>query len=186
VDLLQNIDQWAQDPDEKCVFWLSGMAGTGKSTISRTISQTFAHQGQLGASFFFKRGEHDRGNASLFVTTIVCDLVHHIPELLPHVHKAINGEPWIARKSLKEQFNQLILQPLTDLSPTPPTSSIILVVDTLDECEREGDVRSILSLLANFRWLVSVRIRVFLTSRPELPIRLGTDGYRDASRCHPP
>ena len=114
-------------------------------------------------------------------------MVHHIPELLPRVHKANIDEPRIARKSLKEQFDQLIFQPLTDLNPTRPTSSIIFVIDALDECEQEGDVRSILSLLANTRRLGSVHIRVFLTSRPELPIRLGfaqmgTAAHREIDR----
>lgn len=56
-------------------FWLNGMAGTGKSTVSRTVAQTFADRGQLGGSFFFKRGERDRENASLLFTTIVHELV---------------------------------------------------------------------------------------------------------------
>ena len=175
VDLLRDIHDWAQDPNGTCIFWLSGMAGTGKSTISRTVAQTFTHRAQLGASFFFKRGEHDRENASLFFTTITHDLVRHIPELLPCVHEAVNNEPRIADKSLKEQFDKLIFTPLSKVHPTWSASSIILVIDALDECDRDGDVRIILSLLASTRQLRpgSIRIRVFLTSRPELLIRLG-------------
>jgi hypothetical protein len=63
VDLLHQIAQWAEDPKGKCIFWLCGMAGTGKSTISRTVAQSFHDKDQLGASFFFKRGEGDRGRA---------------------------------------------------------------------------------------------------------------------------
>ena len=74
-DLLHRIREWAQDPQGKCIFWLNGMAGTGKSTISRTVAQSFAEDGQLGASFFFKRGEGERGNASRFFTTITLHLV---------------------------------------------------------------------------------------------------------------
>jgi hypothetical protein len=70
VELLREIYDWADDVDGKCIFWLKGMAGTGKSTISRTVAQALADQGRLGASFFFKRGEHDRENASLFFTTL--------------------------------------------------------------------------------------------------------------------
>src|SRR5262245_1192451 len=62
TELLHHIQQWAQDRNGKPIFWLSGMAGTGKSTIARTIAQLFTDQHQLGASFFFKRGEGERGN----------------------------------------------------------------------------------------------------------------------------
>ena len=62
--LLHDITQWAKDKDGKTIFWLCGMAGTGKLTIARTAAQSFAEAGQLGASFFFKKGEGERGNAS--------------------------------------------------------------------------------------------------------------------------
>src|SRR5579871_6684454 len=110
--LLHQIKEWAEDPHGKCIFWLNGMAGTGKSTISRTIAQSFADDGQLGASFFFKRGEGDRGNASKFFTTITFQLVHRVPSLKPYVRSAINAEPRISQKSLKEQFEKFIFQPL--------------------------------------------------------------------------
>src|SRR5438477_1558060 len=86
-DLLRQIWGWAQDPQGKCIFWLNGMAGTGKSTISRTVAQSFADEGLLGASFFFKRGEGDRGNATRFFTTITAQLVAKVPALIPYVRK---------------------------------------------------------------------------------------------------
>ncbi|KAF5263420.1 hypothetical protein FOXYS1_5834, partial [Fusarium oxysporum] len=39
VELLDDIARWIDDPDAKPVFWLNGKAGTGKSTISRTVAQ---------------------------------------------------------------------------------------------------------------------------------------------------
>jgi len=38
---------WCDDPDSKCIFWLNGMAGTGKSTISRTIARELAEEIRL-------------------------------------------------------------------------------------------------------------------------------------------
>jgi len=68
VDLLQSIRQWCQDVEGKSIFWLNGMAGTGKSTISWSIAKLLADRrsGQpvaLGGNFFFKRGEGDRVTA---------------------------------------------------------------------------------------------------------------------------
>jgi hypothetical protein len=49
----------------------------------------------------------------------------------------------------------------------------VLIVDALDECDSEDNIRMILQLLAEARMLKTVRLRVFLTSRPEIPIRHG-------------
>jgi hypothetical protein len=151
------------------------MAGTGKSTISRTIAQTFADKGQLGASFFFKRGEGDRGGASKFWTTITAQLVLRVPPLIPHVRKAIDDNPAISGKSMREQFEKLIYQPLSKMEHNPTQiSTQVLVVDALDECEQEGqEIKTILHLASQTRHLRSVDMRIFLTSRPDLPVRLG-------------
>ncbi|KAK4175168.1 hypothetical protein QBC36DRAFT_347340 [Triangularia setosa] len=46
-------------------------------------------------------------------------------------------------------------------------------MDALDECDGDNDVKTIIFLLTRVNALRSVRLRVFITSRPELPIRLG-------------
>jgi hypothetical protein len=147
------------------------MAGTGKSTISRTVAQSFADKGQLGGSFFFKRGEGDRGNAARFFTTIAAQLTTKVPSLSPFIGDAIDTDPFISEKSLKEQFEKLIYQPLSRIqSVSPQALRLVIVIDALDECEREEDIRAVLFLLSQFRDMISLRI--FVTSRPELPIRL--------------
>jgi hypothetical protein len=50
-------------------------------------------------------------------------------------------------------------------------STLILIVDALDECDDENDIRTIVQLLAEARSLERVRLRVFMISRPEIPIR---------------
>ncbi|KAI9785620.1 MAG: hypothetical protein M1816_000367 [Peltula sp. TS41687] len=185
LDLLRRIREWVQDPQGRCLFWLNGMAGTGKSTISRTLAQSFADENQLGASFFFKRGEGDRGNAAKLFTTIAAQLVAKMPELAPNMRKAIEADPAISTKAIKEQFEKLIFQPLSEVKRlSPQISKLVIVVDALDECEREGDIKTILYLLSQTRHVRSICMRVFVTSRPELPTRLGfrempTDAHHD-------
>lgn len=152
------------------------MAGTGKSTIVRTIAHSFADAGRLGASFFFKKGEGDRGTAGRFFTTIATDLMAHLPDLILGIEKATDADPAISEKALKDQFENLILQ------HAPPNSlGLIIVIDALDECEREEDIQVILQLLARTRGLGPVSVRVFVTSRPELPIRLGFKKMSDGT-----
>src|SRR5436190_294793 len=42
VDLLQEIYNWADGQDKPCIFWLSGLAGTGKSTVARTVAAKYS------------------------------------------------------------------------------------------------------------------------------------------------
>jgi hypothetical protein len=174
VDLLAEIDRWIEDPDGKCIFWLCGMAGTGKSTISRTVAGRLSARKVPGASFLFKKGDGDRGKAAMFFTTIAYQLVHQLPSLASHVQTAIEASPTIADKSKGEQFEKLILEPLNKCKDDLCVPSLVsVVVDALDECDREDDAIAIVRTLSRAKEAASVRLRCFITSRPELPVRLG-------------
>ncbi|KAI3326415.1 vegetative incompatibility protein HET-E-1 [Xylariaceae sp. AK1471] len=174
VGLLREISEWAEDPKAKAVFWLNGMAGTGKSTISRTLARSFSERGQLGASFFFKRGEGDRGGVSKLFTTITAQLIERQPALAIHVKNIIDVDPRIFEKALPEQFKKLILEPISKTSPRGQKADfLVIVIDALDECDGDEDVRLIIHLLSRTNNSKSPRLRIIMTSRPELPIRLG-------------
>ncbi|KAL4744344.1 hypothetical protein BDW72DRAFT_188744 [Aspergillus terricola var. indicus] len=172
--LRSQITDWAESSDSKYIFWLNGMAGTGKSTIARTVAQAFKEKQQLGATFFFKKGEADRDNAKCLIPTITKQLVTRHRQLVPGVLKAIKDDPDISAKAIREQFNKLLLQPLETLELGQPLTTVI-VIDALDECEREDDINVILELLPQLQKSKSLRVRIFLTSRPELPLRVGFD-----------
>jgi hypothetical protein len=173
VDVLRQIQEWAEGEDERCIFWLSGLAGTGKSTIARTVARACFVRKCLGASFFFSRGGGDVGHAGKFVTSIALQLAGSIPTLHQHICDAITEHTDIASQSLRYQWYHLVLYPLSKLDGHGYQSSYVLVVDALDECEDENNIKIILQLLAKARSLQKVRLRVFLTSRPEIPIRYG-------------
>lgn len=150
------------------------MAGTGKSTISRTISEMFANENRLGASFFFKRGEADRGGLAKFFTTIAADLVRRQPVFAPRVKEAIEAEPGISAKSASDQFKELILNLLSTIPrDSGMMNPIIIVVDALDECDRVKDIELLIWLFSHSSQPAFPKLKFFLTSRPELPLRLG-------------
>jgi cytidylate kinase len=51
------------------IFWLDGLAGTGKSTIAQTVANHFDKNHELGASFFCSRDDADCSNVSLVFPT---------------------------------------------------------------------------------------------------------------------
>lgn len=173
VDLLRQVQTWNLD-HAKCIFWLNGIAGTGKSTIARTVACAFADQKNLGASFFFSRGVGDLGHAAKFVATIADQLACLSPLLKRHISQAIAEHDNITRQGLRNQWRELILKPLSMLDRQHLT--LTLVIDALDECEREDDIKLLLQLFVEVKDLQTVNLKIFLTSRPETPIRLG---FRD-------
>ncbi|KAH8707489.1 hypothetical protein GQ44DRAFT_831007 [Phaeosphaeriaceae sp. PMI808] len=173
VDLLRDICKWADGQDERCIFWLNGLAGTGKSTIARTVARTYWDQKRLGASFFFSRGGGDVGHAGKFVTSIAWQLADNIPPFRQHICDAVKERRGIASQSLRDQWHQLIIRPLSKLDEVGSQLLTVLVIDALDECDNDKNVRMMISFLAEARSLKTARLRIFLTSRPEVPIRNG-------------
>ncbi len=176
VNLLNVLQEWAIK-DGKCIFWLNGMAGTGKSTIARTFAYELSHQSILGASFFFSRGTGDLGHAVKFVSTIASQLADISPLIKRYICEAISQNGSITRQGLRNQWKELILRPLARLSGQP-ILALTLVIDALDECEHEEDIGTLLQLFIEAKDLKAVNLKVFVTSRPETPIRIG---FRDMS-----
>lgn len=170
VDLLSRLMAWGNS-SEKIIFWLSGMAGTGKSTVSRTIASSISDEGHLGASFFFSRGQGDLGHAGKFVCTLAYQLAMVSPALKRFICDAIARMPDIIHQGLSNQWKELIIQPLSKIDSSK--SHLVFVIDALDECESEDDIRLILRLFIEAKNLITVRLRVILTSRREIAVRLG-------------
>jgi NACHT domain len=178
VDVLHQIREWTNEPEGKSIFWLKGMAGTGKSTISRTLALELADNELLGASFFFKRTDARRNNAARFFPTIAAQLVKEIPSMSGHVRNSIDAEPSIVFSETSKQFRQLILEPLKKVNRT---KSMVVVIDALDECGEENKVTGIISLLTEVAQLPSMWLKFFVTSRPEAHIR---ESFQDLGHFH--
>ncbi|GKZ25266.1 hypothetical protein AbraCBS73388_000727, partial [Aspergillus brasiliensis] len=170
VELLDDITGWVDDFQGETIFWLSGVAGTGKSTISRTVARKLQERELLGASFFFKRGDGDRGKASRFITTIAKQFMVALPQLRQGIATALESNPMITSKSLKEQFDHLLLEPLLNVEMSNGQRlPVVIVVDALDECE-ERSIETIIQLLPRVQESKVIQLKVFITSRPEHPV----------------
>ena len=159
--------RWAKDPQDRHVFWLNGLAGTGKSTIAQTFSETVAKNGTLGASFFCSRDYLDRKELKNIFPTLAYQLACRYPTFRSQIIQVIKRDLSVARNSLVSQLKDLIVDPLssTDIS-------CIIVVDALDECVDDQPASAILSVLGRFvKELPSVKF--FITGRPEPRIRTG-------------
>ena len=173
--LIEQINSWCHQSHQK-VFWVCGMAGTGKSTLIRTVARQIETEGLLAASFFFRQDIADQKDATLFVQSIVAQLIKKYPILRPHVAAALDNDLTLPGGSISNQFKRLVKEPISKAG----LANLVLIVDALDECKQEHAkvVLANLALLAK-----ELRLRIVLTSRPESDLRaafddLGPDSIR--------
>ncbi|KAJ4046028.1 hypothetical protein NW758_006220 [Fusarium oxysporum] len=167
IDLLKDLSNWVEDDISKPILWLNGMAGTGKSTVARTVAKAKAEYRNLGASFFFKKGEVNRESLTKFIPSVACQLARTVSGYAQVVKKTLNSDSDIVSKAVSKQFAELIEAPPKEVTNTP----LVFVIDALDEYEREDEIRSLIDILSRTSSIQRC-LRILITSRPDLPIRL--------------
>ena len=165
--VLSDIMLWARNPQGQNVFWLNGLAGTGKSTIAQSFSDTVANEGFLGASFFCSRDYLDRRKLKNIFPTLAYQLACHYPLFRSHIVTIIKKDPTLAHTSLISQLENLLITPLSEAK-----ISCVIIIDALDECIDNQPASAILSVLGRFAKQLPL-VKFFITGRPEPRIRSG-------------
>lgn len=169
-ELLHDIDQWADGPiTGKHIYWLQGKAGTGKSTIARTVARNLDGSGLLGASFFFKRNESGRASAGYLFSTIAAQLARKHPAAAEHMRNAIEREPQIATMAFQAQLRELVVQPMIRAIPADMKRTMTVVIDAVDECDRPDDITKVVKLLLQTDLSTVAPLKFFITSRQKFP-----------------
>jgi hypothetical protein len=162
--ILETLWDWRNNPDTPKLYWMNGMAGTGKTTIAYTLCEKPNAAHQLGASFFCSRSFPDCRDARRIVPTIAYQLArfsHPLPEALCQV-LAIESDA--SAYNILEQFEKLLRNPLLEVKQTFP-DEVVVVIDALDECADAKSVKPLLDML--FRYITDRPIKFFVTCRPE-------------------
>ncbi|KAI4117747.1 MAG: hypothetical protein LQ345_002096 [Seirophora villosa] len=177
VEVLQEAMKWAADDSSRCIFWLKGLAGTGKSTIANTVAFRLKAGTRPVATFFFKRGHGDLAHVRKLIPTIARQLSIASPLYRQAIVTVIKKEPDLGSSAnFREQYEKLLVEPLRGLlHPTHDRVQFYVIMDALDECEEERDLRMLLNLMAKTDDLPQLGLKILVTSRPELSIRHGFD-----------
>ena len=165
--VLQEIEHWFMGKEEQHVFWLNGLAGTGKTTIAQTFAERMFADGKLGASFFCSREFEDRNNLQVIFPTLAFQLAYQYPLLRENLLQVLKGYPDVAQESLCSQMEKLIVGPLK--ATNVPT---LIIIDALDECKDQEPASAILSILSRYMNRIP-SVKFFITGRPEPRIRSG-------------
>ncbi|KAF5973206.1 vegetative incompatibility het-e-1 [Fusarium coicis] len=167
------IHNWADQDLGLPLLWLIGPAGTGKSTLARSVIDALDIQKRLIAGYMFKRGEQDRNDTNRLFSTLAMQLVDTVPLFKESLRKSLEGldKDAMEKTSLETQFQKLLWHPLENLQPEQTTDfPRIIVIDALDECERTENLQRLLRLFSKLCTSSALHLRVLITSRyaPEI------------------
>ncbi|EMD36813.1 hypothetical protein CERSUDRAFT_73859 [Gelatoporia subvermispora B] len=166
VGILQALDTWKDDDGGSRIFWLDGMAGTGKSAIARSFCLSLRRAGMLGGSFFCVKGS-SRGTAKHIIPTLAVSIARQVPAYRDALLNVLQENPDIYINADKH-VTDLLERPLRIASESK-LPRLVLVVDAPDECSNHKATECILRKLV--ARAPHIPIRLFISSRPEQVIR---------------
>jgi len=167
ADVLLQLERWLKDKRDHRVFWLNGLAGTGKSTIAQTFAEISFADGELGASFFCSRDFEDRSNLQAIFPTIAFQLAYRYLPFREKLLRVLRANPEVGQDSLCSQMERIIVGPLKSARV-----QTFIIIDALDECKDEEPASAILSVLSRYVDEIP-NVKFFITGRPEPRVRSG-------------
>ncbi|KAG9076785.1 WD repeat-containing protein 38, partial [Ceratobasidium sp. 370] len=144
--ILTELKKWANDTNSPKVFWLNGMAGTGKTTIAYSFCSELESSRQLGASFFCCRTLPECRDMGRIIPTIAYQLAR---SSLPFQHalcEALGVSPDMGARGISLQFEKLLRDPLLKVEKALPPV-LVVVIDALDECAGHDGAQPVLDAL---------------------------------------
>ncbi|KAF7346297.1 WD-REPEATS-REGION domain-containing protein [Mycena sanguinolenta] len=178
VKIIEDIIEQLTCPPNPSVHLVlcSGPAGSGKSTIAKTVAACLEEEKKLlAASFFFSRNSAERKEIKYLPSTLAHQLADYntdFQRLLVTLLKEDRSR--LVHADPKEQFQKMVVELLAKM----PSSQMpwVICLDALDECGKDHG-KILLQWLSNVISDIPVFIRFFLTGRPEVRdhLQLGYD-----------
>jgi hypothetical protein len=166
--VLTSIREWATNPASSQILWLTDVAGAGKSTIAKHLSDEWRREGRLGGCFFFDKNREDTRSTRRFCETIA----YQVADIRPGLRSAIlfgvkELSPPLPLSPFADKLQKMVIDPMKG-------ANLILVIDALDECDKDERgfmLRNLLPSLSQAHFT-----KIFITSRPESDLvhHLGT------------
>ncbi|KAH8797291.1 WD40-repeat-containing domain protein [Flagelloscypha sp. PMI_526] len=166
IAILQRLLDWATllEPELKnSLFWLYGLAGTGKTTILRDICERLQKLDVLASSYFCSI-QLSSGDVRHLVPTIARHLASRSPAFRVALVSRLQRNPDLFFADLAPQFEYLLCKPWkTAARENHGCATNVVIIDALDECDRGEEFLSLLldaiddSKLDGVQFIVSSR-----------------------------
>ena len=171
VKILEGITKWANNPSSGCprVFWLTGQAGSGKTTIAYTITKRFEKDCNadlhtvLGGNFLCSRQFEETRDRTRIVPTIAYQLARKCKSYTDALYTTDKFDA--VYHDIPTQLKDLLVEPWQRFTHSPNLPIYLIVIDALDEIKDDGGLVFLRDLLTaideynlrGFKFLVTSR-----------------------------
>ncbi|KAF4609673.1 hypothetical protein D9613_012022 [Agrocybe pediades] len=162
--ILDDLRTWAKDPAGSKVFWMNGMAGTGKTTILYSFCEWLEENKRLASNFFCSRALSSCRDLHNIVRSIAYQLAHYSPTFRLQLCKVLEEKQNPHMLNVGEQFKWIVAIPLENSKDAIPDGAVI-VIDALDECGDASVTALFLKVLMSYA--THLPIKFLVASRPE-------------------
>jgi AAA ATPase domain len=179
-NIIEEIVQWVNSlngDDIPRMFFLSGVAGSGKSAIAHAVAKLFDQQKRLGSSYCFDHADQVNRRPTNLLSTIALDIADIEPHWKTSLRNTVKGNRSLQTTlSVTEQFQNFVLEPAKGLTTVGP---LLVVIDALDECAEASSRRALIAILARRISELPSNFRFLITARPDRDI---VDAFRSNRR----
>ncbi|QRV97688.1 Vegetative incompatibility protein HET-E-1 [Ceratobasidium sp. AG-Ba] len=163
VAILEQLHKWACDNAEEQIYWLNGMAGTGKTTIAYSFCRRLEHDHKLVASFFCSQRLPECREVNRIIPTISYQFARYSRPFYHAISDVLASNPDAHNQLLVNQIAELLVNPMNHMKHTLP-ADLVVVIDGLDECDDDRSIEGTVdALLTHIR---DLPFKILMTSRP--------------------
>ena len=188
VKMLEDITKWANDRSlaSPRVFWLTGHAGSGKTTIAYTIAKRFEIDNTnqhtvLGGNFLCSRRFEETQSQFRILPTIAYQLAHKCKSYANALHIADKFDA--VDHGVSTQIKDLLVKPW-QLSEAvrDSESSYLIIIDAVDELIKGGSA-FLGDLLISINKYDLRRFKFLVTSRTDPKIAALFESFASVAVC---
>ena len=190
VKILEDITKWANDRSlaSPRVFWLTGQAGSGKTTIAYTIAKRFEEVGNanqqtvLGGNFLCSRQFQETQAQTRILPTIAYQLAHKCKSYADALHVADKFDT--VNHDVYSQMKGLLIGPWQLSEATRhPELHYLIVIDALDEIKGDGGSAFLRNLLIAINKYGLRGLKFLVTSRSDPKVTALCESFTSKAVC---
>ena len=188
VKILEDITKWANDRSlaSPRVFWLTGQAGSGKTTIAYTIAKRFEEGDQhtvLGGNFLCSRQFQEMQAQTHILPTIAYQLAHKCKSYADALHVADKFDT--VNHDVSSQMKALLVGPwqLSEATRDPELPPYLIVIDALDEIKDHRGSAFLRDLLVTINEYDLRGFKFLVTSRSDPKVAALCESFASEAVC---